>query len=149
MDKEKLQKRLKNAKLFLGSVEDTVQRFIDAKPAPVAFISFDLDLYSSTVQAFKLLSADQSLLLPRIHCHFDDMLGFTYGDHSGERLAIAEFNAANAARKISPIYGFRFFLPSVMRHAMWPELCYMAHVLDHRLYGLSDGLVKRPTLDLE
>ncbi len=149
MDQEKLQKRLKNARLFLGLVDETVQRFIDAKPAPVAFIGFDLDLYSSTMDAFKLLMADQSLLLPRIHCHFDDILAFTYGEHNGERLAISEFNAANSARKISPIYGLKFFLPSVMRNDMWPECCYMAHILDHSLYGLSDGLVKRPTLELQ
>jgi len=149
MDQEALRKRLKNAQLFLGLVEDTVQRFIDSKPAPVAFISFDLDFYSSTMQAFRLLSAEQSLLLPRIHCHFDDILAFTYGDHNGERLAIAEFNAANSLRKISQIYGLRFFLPSVMRHDMWPECCYMIHVLDHNSYGLDDGLNKRPTLPLK
>jgi len=35
----KLQKRLNNARLILGLVEDTVQKFIDSKPSPVAFIA--------------------------------------------------------------------------------------------------------------
>jgi len=51
------------------------------KTLTCCFYSFDLDLYSATKQAFKLLEADQALLLPRI-CYFDDILGATYGDHN-------------------------------------------------------------------
>jgi len=55
MDKEKLQKRLNNARLrTLLSIQNP------------HLYSFDLDLYSATKQAFKLLEADQALLLPRI-----------------------------------------------------------------------------------
>lgn len=149
MEQEKLQKRLTNARLLIGLVEDTIQKFIADKPAPVAFISFDLDLYSSTTQAFKLLKADQSLLLPRIYCYFDDVLGFTYGDHNGERLAISEFNEYNNMRKISQIYGLRHFVPWQFANHWWVDCFYMAHILDHELYNSNDGFLNGITLELE
>ena len=144
MDKEKLQRRLQRAKLFLGLVEDTVPEFIKSKPSPVAFISFDLDYYSSTMQAFRLLEADENLLLPRIHCYFDDIMGFTYSDYNGERLAISEFNVSHTSRKISPIYGLRYFLPAPHAQADWSEMFYLAHIFDHNLYDRDDGFNKRP-----
>jgi hypothetical protein len=142
LDKKKLQKRLRRAQLVLGLVEDTVPKFIESKPSPVAFVSFDLDYYSSTMQAFKVLEADESLLLPRIYCYFDDIIGFTYSEYNGERLAISEFNAGHPMRKISPIYGLKHFLPKPYADSWWPEMIYMAHAFDHELYNRHDGLIK-------
>ena len=144
MDEEKLRKRLHRARLVLGLVEDTVSEFIALRPAPVAFISFDLDYYSSTMQAFKVLEADPALLLPRVYCYFDDIMGFTYSEYNGERLAITEFNASHDSRKISPIYGLKYFLPAEHGQADWSEMIYMAHIFDHGLYGREDGSVKGP-----
>jgi hypothetical protein len=143
MDKEKLQSRLQRAQLVLGLVEDTVPKFIESRPSPVAFVSFDLDYYTSTMQAFRLLDADEDVLLPRIHCYFDDITGFTYSDYTGERLAISEFNAAHPMRKISPIYGLKHFLPAPHADSWWPEMFFMAHIFDHKWYNKNDGLVKR------
>jgi hypothetical protein len=140
MDEEKLRKRLKRAHLLLGLVEDTVSQFIKSKPSPVAFVSFDLDYYTSTMQAFKLLDADHALLLPRIYCYFDDILGFTYSEYNGERLAISEFNSSHETTKVSPIYGLKYFLPSLYAQAEWSEQFYIAHIFNHELYGRSDGL---------
>ena len=148
MDREKLEKRLKKAKLHLGMVEDTLEEFIRSQSAPVAFISFDLDYYSSTQHALKLLEADESMLLPRIHCYFDDIMGVTFSDFNGERLAITEFNGRSENRKISPINGLRYFLPPPHRAAMWAEMMYMAHIFDHRLYPRYDGLIRQVALDL-
>ena len=142
MDVEALKKRLNKAELILGLAENTVPRFIDSGAAPVAFVSIDLDYYSSTMQSFRLLEADRALLLPRIHFYFDDIMGFTFSEYNGERLAIADFNASHSMRKISPIYGLRFFLPRRYAQALWTEQFYMAHIFDHELYGLKDGLVK-------
>jgi hypothetical protein len=143
MDFQKLKQRLKRAQLLLGLVQESIPRFIDSTPAPVAFVSFDLDYYSSTMQAFKLLEADPALLLPRIHCYFDDIIGFTFSDYNGERLAIREFNDSHRMRKISPIYGLKYLLPASQRQEAWVEQFYMAHIFDHDLYGRPDGLVKR------
>jgi hypothetical protein len=145
MDKKQLQRRLRRAQLILGLIDDTAPKFIESNPSPVAFVSFDMDYYSSTMQAFKLLEAQQSLLLPRIYCYFDDILGFTYSEFNGERLAISEFNAAHSMRKISPIYGLRHFLPKPHADSWWPEVFYMAHAFDHELYNRPDGSIKPGT----
>lgn len=139
MDKEKLQSRLQRARLVLGLVDKTVLEFVKSRPSPVAFISFDLDYYSSTIQAFKLLEAGHELLLPRVYCYFDDIMGFTYSDYTGERLAIAEFNASHNERKISPCYGLRYYLPSQYSQEEWAEQIYIAHTFNHRLYTSTDG----------
>ena len=144
MDHEKLRRHLKKAQLILGSVESTVPTFINSNPSPVAFVSIDLDYYSSTMQAFQLFEADEGVLLPRIHCYFDDILGFTCSEYNGERLAISEFNACHSTRKISPIYGLKHFLPESHARAVWAEMFFLAHIFGHKLYGCSDGLVKRP-----
>jgi hypothetical protein len=142
MDVERLERRLARAHLVLGPVEKTLAEFIASSPAPVGFISFDLDYYSSTMQAFKLLDAHEKLLLPRIYCYFDDILGHIYSDFTGERLAIREFNAGHTARKISPIYGLKYFLPKPLDQQEWAEMFYLAHLFDHPLYSAHDGLVK-------
>jgi hypothetical protein len=148
MDEEKLRRRLNHAQLIVGLVQDTVPQFLASQPAPIGFVSFDLDLYSSTVEAFQVLEAGEDRLLPRIYCYFDDILGFTFGHHNGERLAINEFNAAHRDRQISQIYGLRFYLPRQAADASWAEKMYMTHILDHRLYGEPDGLVRDARMDL-
>jgi hypothetical protein len=113
------------------------------RPAPIGFASFDLDLYSSTACALRVFEADAELVLPRVHCYFDDITGFTYADHNGERLAISEFNASHQLRKLSPIYEAEFYVPQRESHALWVRKLYMAHILDHPRYGDYDGLVRR------
>jgi hypothetical protein len=43
------------------------------------------------------------ILLPldfaRIHCYFDDIVGFTFSEYTGERLAITEFNNAHQMKR--------------------------------------------------
>ena len=72
-----LEKHLRRAQLKLGLVKETLPAFLQSKPAPVAFVSIDLDLYSSTMDAFELFKARDSLLLPRVLCYFDDIMGET------------------------------------------------------------------------
>jgi len=142
MDVDRLKSRLAKAQLMLGAVETTVPDFISSRPAPVAFISFDLDYYSSTMHAFGVLQADQKLLLPRVYCYFDDIMGHIYSDYTGERLAIREFNAAHPMRKVSPVYGLKHFLPKPYADETWAEMFYLCHIFDHPLYSANDGLVK-------
>jgi hypothetical protein len=148
MDTEKLHRQLGKAKLSLGRIENTMSDFITSKPAPVAFISFDLDLYTSTKHAFALFEADQSLLLLRIYCYFDDILGFTYSEFTGELLAIAEFNAAHKMRKVSKINGLKYYLPTSFAEHRWAEQFYLAHIFDHPSFGHYDGLNPAITQDL-
>jgi hypothetical protein len=148
MDVEKLRKRLNRAQLILGLIENTVADFVRSQPAPVAFISIDLDYYSSTMHALQLLEAPQELLLPRIPCYFDDIMGITCSDYNGERLAIADFNASHQTRKISPIPGLKYLLAAPYARQMWVEQVFLAHIFDHTYYGHFDGLAQLDDLSL-
>ncbi|MHC4108706.1 MAG: hypothetical protein ACYSTY_11530, partial [Planctomycetota bacterium] len=148
MDEQKLRARLRRAELILGMVEDTVGEFLASEPAPIGFVAFDLDQYTSTTHAFKVLQAEPRLLMPRIHCYFDDILGYTCGHHNGERLAISEFNAAQPNRPISQIYGLRFCLPRKLREANWTEKMFMTHIVEHPLYNEWDGMLRNARRDL-
>jgi len=141
MDQTELKGRLQKAKLVLGLIEDTLAGFIRSNPAPIGFVAIDVDLYSSTVATLKVFEADQKILLPRVHCYFDDILGFSFAEFNGERLALKEFNDSHPARKISPIHGLRHFIPKPMADSPWVEGIYLTHILDHDLYGHDDGLV--------
>jgi len=142
MDQDRLRGYLQKAQLIIGDVEATLSEFVRSKPSPVAFIAFDLDLYSSTAAALRILEADASMLLPRVHCYFDDIIAFTAGEHNGERLAIHEFNQSHQMRKVSHTYGLRYFIPEPFAREMWVEMIFLAHVFDHPLYGQNDGLVR-------
>ena len=148
MDVERLQARLQRSELVLGDVADTVTPFLAGRPAPVAFISFDLDLYSATTEALRVLEGDAEGLLPRVHCYFDDITGYTYSQFNGERLAIREFNERNVVRKISPIYSLSHYVPTRSAGALWVEKMQLAHIVDHPLYGRPDGLTRVARKDL-
>jgi hypothetical protein len=143
LDEALLLPSLERAELILGLVDQTVPEFVSRRPAPIGFASFDLDLYSSTVCALHAFEGDAELMLPRVLCYFDDITGFTYADHNGERLAISEFNAAHELRKLSQIYAAEFYVPRRESHALWPRKLYLAHILDHPRYSDYDGLVRR------
>jgi hypothetical protein len=149
MDVDKLRDRLRRAQLILGRVEETVPMFLSTyKPKPIAFVAVDLDLYTSTKHALRMFEADPQFFLPRVHCFFDDILGFTFGEHNGERLAIAEFNQEHDSRKISEIHGLKYYVPKPYFNDRWVDKSRMVHILDHELYSHSDGLSVRPRLDL-
>jgi hypothetical protein len=145
MDPQRLQARLSRAKLQLGPVSETVPRFLAAVPAPIGFVSFDLDLYSSTVDAFAIFESTPEHLLPRVMCYFDDIIGFSHGDFTGERLAIHEFNDAHQKRKISKLYGLRYVL---LQEKWWTDMMYMFHLFDHPAYNRPDGTNTKRELPL-
>jgi len=142
MNRDILEQELQNASLRIGLVRETVPQFLKEHPTPVAFVGFDLDLYSSTRDAMVLFSSDYQCLLPRVVCYFDDIMGHSYSDFTGERLAIREFNEAHATRKLSPIYGLRYFVPETFRQMMYWDCLYIAHFFDHPLYNKLDSLSK-------
>jgi hypothetical protein len=148
MDEKRLRQRLDRAELIMGLVEETIPEFLETRTAPIGFIAFDLDQYTSTRQAMALLEAPCARLMPRIHCYFDDILGYTCGHHNGERLAITEFNRDHPDRQISQIYGLRFCLHRRYREQNWTEKMYMTHIVEHPLYNEWDGLLRRTRLDL-
>ena len=72
MDKLKLEKLLQFSKLIISDVKDMTRVFISKyQPAPIGCIMFDLDLYSSTKNAFHLFKENEKWFLPRVMCNFD------------------------------------------------------------------------------
>jgi hypothetical protein len=134
MDTKTLKERLKRSTLILGNVRDTVTKFLsDHSPAPIGAVSFDLDFYSSTMDALKLFDAPITNLLPRVFCYFDDVIGGDielYNDFTGERAAIHDFNATHADRKLSPAYYLTATAGPVWHHQIWT-----LHNFNHPQYG--------------
>ena len=101
MDEQALRKRLRaDTRLILGNVGETIPQFVQEQEAPLGFVAFDLDLYSSTKSALPILSSPTRRLLRRTFLYFDDVDFQCNHRYAGELLAIEEFNAdpANEVR---------------------------------------------------
>jgi hypothetical protein len=127
-----------NARMVWGDIAQTLPTFIRSLPAdaPVAFVSVDLDIYTSTMSALRLFTAEAEKLLPAIVTYFDDTLGgaarigsIFRNRWAGQLLAIDEFNAANDKRKIDVMRTIKFRRP--LDREQWLEQMYAIHVLDH------------------
>ena len=149
MDRDALEAKLHTAKLVIGPVKDTISSFIQKSPAPIGFVSFDLDLYTSTRDSLALFNAAHDRLLPRVSCYFDDIFGHTYNDYCGERLAIAEFNDRHEKVKICPMHGLRYFLPRLVSLDLWPDCMFYAHSFDHPRYSELDSINKAIITDVD
>jgi hypothetical protein len=109
--------------LVIGEVGYTVQAFEPRlNDRVLAFASYDLDLYSSTVRALSFLTFRPDRYLPAVPMFFDDNAKtITQCPWAGEELAIHEFNAAHQLRKIERKDQSRW----------WMTNLFVLHVLDH------------------
>lgn len=131
MDVEQLRSCLTKAQLVLGDVADTVPAFLAARHAPIGAISFDLDFWSSTAAAMKILESELRLL-PRVQCYFDDVTGGpleAYSRYTGELLAIEEWNAAHERQKFDVAHN----LLAQIREFWHPKIR-VFHSFDHPAY---------------
>jgi hypothetical protein len=135
MDVDKLRRRLARADLVLGNVAETIPGFL-RRPnlPPVGFVAFDLDYYSSTLEAFTIFNGPAESRLPRVYCYFDDVIWpehACYNDRIGELAAIREFNECSSERIIAQIANFAW-----TRHhaAAWNEQIYVFHDFEHPRY---------------
>ena len=135
MDVQALQARLKSAKLIIADVEDGIRTFLTRmEAAPIGFVSFDMDYYSSTVKAFSLCDASHEAFLPRAIFYFDDIVGDDSELHCefiGELLAIREFNEAHATMKIAQIHGLA---SKRMFPDHWNVKTFVMHRFEHPRY---------------
>jgi hypothetical protein len=139
MNEAALRARLTSAQLVLGPVGQTVSEWSRSGHAPIGFIAFDLDYYSSTRDAFVVLEGDAERYLPRVLCYFDDLFGHSWTDFMGVRAAIDEFNESHPRRKIGKIHGLRYELPAHEFHEQWHEKLYLTHLFDHPRYAEPEG----------
>jgi hypothetical protein len=119
----------------LGDVGETIETWREGTDvAPVGFVAFDLDYYSSTAKAFDIFGGPPSKHLPRVHCYFDDIVGPEFAcmnDYVGELLAIREFNAGHSDHKICQIRNLR---SARQRDEIWYAQMYAFHDFKHPLY---------------
>jgi len=141
MDEAALRARLTSAELVLGPVGETVPGWSDGGHAPIGFVAFDLDYYSSTVEALRVLEGDSERMLPRVPCYFDDTFGYGWTDFMGVHAAISEFNDSREQSKIGKIHGLRFELPAHELRHQWHEKMYVFHRFDHPRYADFEGRI--------
>jgi hypothetical protein len=99
MDKKKITNTLRFAKLLIGPVSETIEKFFEIHDsAPIGVIFNDLDYFTSTRDSFKIFSKADDKYLPRVFMYFDDTLDTS--SHTGELLAINEYNLQNESKKI-------------------------------------------------
>jgi hypothetical protein len=116
--KAKLRER---TRLVLGDVGATIAT--TTLTAPLGFISFDLDYYSSTVAAMRILAQPR---LRRVAMYFDDVAEHYNHRFAGELLAIEEFNAAQVDVRIDRWRGLH---TRPFHDAAWVPCMYLAHDL--------------------
>ncbi len=136
MDVKALKKQLESStKLVLGNVKKTARTFAKTNFAPIGFIAFDLDYYTSTRDAFKLFDTRDRNMLPRVFCYFDDIIGTDEEilcEYVGELLAIDEFNKTHKNKKIAKIHGL--FHKRAVKSA-WSDMVYVMHNFVHKQYN--------------
>ena len=134
MDQAKLKHRLRRARLMLGNLASTVPDALNTLRHPIGFISFDLDYYSSTMEAFRVFDGPPDSRLPRVFCYFDDLIWperACYSEFTGEYAAIRDFNSRSKHKKISQVAGLRWMRE---RARAWNEQIYVLHDFEHALY---------------
>lgn len=92
---DELQKQIDNrrTRLIIGDVRETVPIFLQrGNYSPIGFISFDLDLYSSTRDALEILGNNKRKMLRQTPLYFDDIDFITNHRWAGVLLAVEEFN---------------------------------------------------------
>ena len=112
-----------NARLIIGDIKYTVPEYVKTFDisAPLAYVSIDVDYYSSTVSAFPLFEMPAANYVPAMPVHVDDAHTIiTFCPWAGESLALREFNDSHDLRKFE------------QKEAIWRiENFYVFHVLDH------------------
>jgi len=134
---EAVRKRLTNAKLIVGNVETTIDEFLGSGIAPIGFVSFDLDYYSSTMKAFKIFAGSEATRLPRVFCYFDDIIWperACFNEFTGECGALNQFNLDNDKQKIAKWMHLSWTRPFA---AAWNDEMYVFHDFHHKDYNTN------------
>lgn len=132
MNREKLTANLPPfARVILGDIAETIPQFVQSlsPESPIGFVTLDVDYYSSSIEALKLLLGRANCYLPVVPMYVDDICLPSHNPACGELLAMREFNELHRHRFIS----FDKFLPNsrVFKHAEWLLHMYNVQIFDH------------------
>jgi hypothetical protein len=132
-DPAALEKRLNGrAQIVWGDIAQTIGPFMSGMKAdaPIGFISVDVDIYSGTKSALKVLQGRTDRYIPAVSMYFDDISFYFANRWAGELAAIEEFNEQNVLRKIDHDRSLKSGRrPGPLRG--WYESMYACHILDH------------------
>lgn len=135
MNFDNLKKQLSKTELIIGDVKNTIGSFIEKhSPAPIGFVSIDVDYYSSATDCLRLFNNSSDSFLPRVYCYLDDTIGDDWELHNkyvGELLAVEEFNQNNPQKKIAQIHGLKY---KRIIDSAWNQQMFVAHLFDHPDY---------------
>jgi hypothetical protein len=132
MDREALVSSLpENAEIRFGPVGETIRPFAEAlePEAPLAFVTLDVDFYSSSRDALCLFEGPPEGYLAVVPVYVDDIALYTHTRFAGELLAIREFNDEHELRKLDWDWNLRN--TRVFKNAEWLTHMFKLHVLDH------------------
>jgi len=132
MDFEGLRRILpRHVTLHLGPLTSTIPAFLGTvRPtSPIGFVAFDLDYYSSTVDALEVMKGDAELYLPLTVTYLDDIAFEEHNSAAGVLLAVEEFNHDVPLRRLEHSRFFEW--RRIFTRAIWVNQVYFLHVLDH------------------
>lgn len=136
MDRAALERRMGGrAQLVLGDVGDTVSSWQPESRAPLGAVMFDLDYYTSTINALRVLTKEN--VLPRVWCYFDDVCAGpeeAITARVGEREAISDFNHSPERAGLRDHIGLSYAFKGVMPQP-WHQHIYVYHRLGHPQYS--------------
>jgi hypothetical protein len=143
MDLDALEPKLgPRTTLILGDIREKIEHFSEEfDPSPIGFIAVDVDLYSSTAAALRVL--DLCPILQHVAIYCDDIDLERCHRWAGELLAIDEFNQNHAQLKIDRWRGLRNNRP-------FPELPWIDRMfMCHDLRSISRCALNREVLHLQ
>lgn len=119
------------AEVIWGDIGETIVPFTKelSTTSPIGFISIDVDIYSGTKSALKVLDGSTDKYLPAISMYFDDVGFFFANRWAGELAAIEEFNDQYEMRKIDTDRSLQWHRPK--QFDSWYSTMYVCHMLDH------------------
>jgi len=128
MNEAQLRRKLMpHTSLVLGDVAQTVPSFVAQQNVPLGFAAFDVDFYSSTMAALKVLSLPRRQILPRTPLYFDDV-DLPYNHRfAGQLLAVDDFNRESPDVKVDVWHGLA--PKCAFSDSRWIGKMYMAHDL--------------------
>ncbi len=150
MDVPALEARLERSKIVIGNVRHTASTFFHVyQPSPIGFAAFDMDYYSSTMDALRIFEdgLGDEFFLPRLQLYFDDINGSelsSYNDFVGELAAITDFNRNQAMVKIAENRALRS-----KKYEPWHSQMYVMHRFRHSDYGRYISTASAQSLGLK
>ena len=136
----------KNTRIIYGEINETVSSFLNsAEPkTKIAFVSIDVDYYSSTKDCLKLFEINSNFFLPSTILYLDDVNNIDHNAYCGELLAINEFNEENKIRKIAKMTQLRNW--RIFKNALWIDQMYFLHILDSDFRDPKNWMNEEPVI---